>query len=58
MDKKFKVTFRGKQTLEFKEGTTFKEISEYFKQCYNYAFSCGARNRHGYSLSYVFPYRK
>lgn len=36
MDKKFKVTFRGKQTLEFKEGTTFKEISEYFKQCYNY----------------------
>ena len=36
MDKKFKVTFRGKQTLEFKEGTTFKEISEYFKQYYNY----------------------
>ena len=36
MDKKFKVTFRGKDTLEFEEGTAFKEISEHFKDLYNY----------------------
>ncbi len=36
MDKKFKVTYRGNEVIEFEEGTTFKEISEHFKHNYNY----------------------
>lgn len=37
MNKKIKVTFRGNETLEFEEGTTIKEISEYFKHHFNYS---------------------
>lgn len=36
MNKKFKVTFRGNEVVEFDEGTTYKEISDYFKHNYNY----------------------
>ena len=36
MDKKYKVSFRGQQPLEFEEGTTYKEISEQFKELYKY----------------------
>ncbi len=36
MNKKFKVTYRGNEIIEFEEGTTFKEISEHFKHNYNY----------------------
>ena len=36
MTKKFKVSFRDIKTMEFEEGTTFKEISEYFKEYFNY----------------------
>lgn len=36
MGKKIKVTFRGNETLEFDEGTTYKEISENFKHHFNY----------------------
>lgn len=36
MDKMFKVNFRGIKTLEFKEGTTIKEISNSFKNYFNY----------------------
>lgn len=37
MNKKIKVTFRGNETLEFEEGTTYKEISENFKHHFNYS---------------------
>ena len=36
MDRKYKVSFRGQTPLEFEEGTTYKEISEQFKQLYKY----------------------
>ena len=36
MNKKFKVTFRGNEVVEFDEGTTYKTISEHFKHNYNY----------------------
>jgi len=36
MNKKFKVTFRGNEVVEFDEGTTYKTISEHFKHYYNY----------------------
>ena len=36
MNKKFKVTFRGNEVVEFEEGTTYKAISEHFKHNYNY----------------------
>jgi len=36
MNKRIKVVFRGNQTMEFDEGTTYKEISEAFKHNYNY----------------------
>ena len=36
MGKKFKVTFRGNEVIEFEEGTTFKAISESFKHSFNY----------------------
>ena len=36
MDKKYKVSFRGEKSLEFEEGTTFKEISEHFKEHFKY----------------------
>ena len=36
MGKKFKVTFRGNEAIEFDEGTTFKTISERFRHDYNY----------------------
>ena len=36
MDRKYKVSFRGSKPLEFEEGTTYKEISEYFKDNFNY----------------------
>ena len=36
MDKKFKVTFRGNEVVEFDEGTTYKVISDHFKHNYNY----------------------
>ena len=31
MDRKYKVSFRNEDPIEFEEGTTYKEISEYFK---------------------------
>lgn len=37
MNKKIKITFRGNETLEFDEGTTYKEISEHFKHHFNYS---------------------
>ncbi len=36
MGKKFKVTFRGNEVIEFEEGTTFKAISESFKHNFSY----------------------
>ena len=36
MDKKYKVSFRGSKPFEFEEGTTYKEISEHFKDNFNY----------------------
>lgn len=36
MERKFTVTFRGKESLEFNEGTTFKQISESFKNYFDY----------------------
>ena len=36
MNKKFKVTFRGTDVVEFEEGTTYKEIADHFKHNYNY----------------------
>ena len=36
MTKKFKVNFRDIKTMEFDEGTTFKEISEYFKEYFSF----------------------
>lgn len=36
MDKKYKVSFRGEKALEFEEGTTYKEISEHFKDRFKY----------------------
>ena len=36
MNKKFKVTFRGNEVVEFEDGTTYKAISEHFKHNYNY----------------------
>lgn len=36
MTKKFKVNFRNIKTLEFEEGTSYKEISECFKQYFNF----------------------
>ena len=36
MDRKYKVSFRGEKPIEFEEGTTYKEISEHFKDRYVY----------------------
>ena len=36
MDKKFKVSFRGGEEKLFEEGTTYKEISEQFKDLFKY----------------------
>ncbi len=36
MDKMIKVTYHGNETIEFKSGTTYKEISEHFQNRYNY----------------------
>ena len=36
MNKPIKVTFRGSETIEFEEGTTFKEIANYFKHNFTY----------------------
>ena len=36
MDRKYKVSFRGEKPLEFEEGTTYKEISEYFKDRFRF----------------------
>ena len=36
MDKKYKVSFRGSKPIEFEEGTTYKEISECFKDSFDY----------------------
>lgn len=36
MDRKFKVSFRGEKPIEFEEGTTYKEISETFKDRFKY----------------------
>ena len=36
MDRKYKVSFRSEKPLEFEEGTTYKEISEHFKDRYKY----------------------
>ena len=36
MAKKFKVNFRNLKTLEFEEGTSYKEISQCFKQYFNF----------------------
>ncbi len=36
MNKKFKVTFRGTDVVEFEEGTTYKEIADHFKHYFAY----------------------
>lgn len=36
MNKQIRVTFRGNEAMDFEEGVTFKEISNYFKHNYNY----------------------
>jgi hypothetical protein len=36
MTKKFKVNFRDIKTMEFDEGTTFKEISDFFKEYFSF----------------------
>ena len=36
MNKKIKVTFRGNETLEFEEGTTYKEISDNFRHYFQF----------------------
>ena len=36
MNRPIKVTFRGSETVEFEEGTTFKEIANYFKHNFTY----------------------
>ena len=36
MAKKLKVNFRDIKTVEFEEGTQFKEIAEYFREFFNY----------------------
>ena len=36
MNKAIKVTFRGSEVVEFEEGTTFKEIANYFKHNFTY----------------------
>ena len=36
MNKTFKVTFRGNETYEFQEWTTYKEISNHFQHLYNF----------------------
>ena len=36
MSKKIKVTFRENELFEFDEGITYKEISEHFKQYFDY----------------------
>jgi len=36
MQRKFKVNFRDIKTVEFEEGITYKEISEYFKSYFSY----------------------
>ena len=36
MSKRFKVTFRGNEIIEFDEGTTFKTIADHFKHNFNY----------------------
>ena len=36
MTKKFKVNFRNIKTLEFEEGTSYKDISDCFKQYFNF----------------------
>lgn len=36
MDRKYKVSFRGEKSIEFEEGTTYKEISDHFKDRFKY----------------------
>ena len=36
MDRKYKVSFRGEKYIEFEEGTTYKEISEHFKDRFEF----------------------
>ena len=36
MDRKYKVSFRDEKPIEFEEGTTYKEISEHFKDRFKY----------------------
>ena len=36
MNKKFKVTFRGTDVVEFEEGTTYKQIADHFKHYFAY----------------------
>ena len=36
MDRKYKVSFKSEKPLEFEEGTTYKEISEHFKDRFKY----------------------
>lgn len=36
MNKSIKVTFRGNEVMEFEDGVTFKEISNYFRHHYTY----------------------
>jgi len=51
MNKKFKVTFRGTDVVEFEEGTTYKEISDYFKHHYNYDILAAKVNNNLVDLS-------
>ena len=51
MNKKFKVTFRGTDVVEFDEGTTYKEIADHFKHNYNYDILAAKVNNNLVDLS-------
>ena len=51
MNKKFKVTFRGTDVVEFEDGTTYKEIADHFKHNYNYDILAAKVNNNLVDLS-------
>ena len=58
MLKKFKVNFRDIKTMEFEEGVTYKEISEYFKTYFDYDILAAKVDNNIMDLSdSVFEYR-
>jgi len=51
MPKKFKVNFRDIKTMEFDEGMTYKEISEYFKEYFKFDILAAKINNNIVDLS-------